>query len=156
MSFILVIIISTGLSLIITHWGITEIYSRLSHHAFLCQSLHASVRRDQAGADTRTEPVPGPAVQSTDCPSLSPDHAVSSSVRHSSIINIHANNIQGIHYGLRRMGIAYGVKCCMVEKSASVLIKVELEVKWEFFQQCVNKMRTLHFLYKRTSHTCNM
>lgn len=40
--------------------------------------------------------------------------------------------MQDKHYGLRRMGIEYGVKCCMVEKSASVLIKVEVEVRGFF------------------------
>lgn len=74
----------------------TEIYLLLPLDVLLCRSLHASGRPDQAGVDTRTEPGQGLAVHSTDCPSLSPEHAVSSAIRETLITNIHANNIQDI------------------------------------------------------------
>lgn len=74
----------------------TKICLHLPHHVLLCPSLHASGKRDQAGVDTRTEPVPGPAAHSIDCLSLSPEHAVSSAIRDTLLTDIHDNNIQDI------------------------------------------------------------
>lgn len=138
-------------------------YALLPRQVLLCcWPLHFSGRFDQAGVDTRTESVPGPAVQSIDCPSLFPEHVVSLAVKATTISNNHSNNIQDIWAEMN----GYGIWCKVLHgrKVSIYANKSWVRRQIEFIQQthedwagvlmlvCVNKMSTLLFGEKSFRH----